>query len=223
MIAGLFVWFVWVLVGCWRANNRAGFYLCRVSKILKADPMGERSNEDIRTVGERISVVGCCGAGKSTLAKQIGARLGRGYINSDELFWLPDWVQRPKPEHRRLLTQAMAEASWVFDGNIRSTRDIVLPRIDTLIWLDYPRHRVMRQLLRRTFRRSLKQELLFAGNRESWRRSFASKDSILFFAWHAHANYRSRYTEMFADLPEHIRYPIRLTSPRQAEALVASL
>jgi adenylate kinase family enzyme len=136
---------------------------------------------------------------------------------------MPDWVQRPKPEYRSMLTERLAGDGWVFDGNLGSNREITLPRIDTLIWLDYSRRVVMSRLLKRTVRRAWTREEIFSGNTESWRLSFASRDSILLFACKAYGGYRERYRQLFDDLPEHVQHPIQLTSPRQALAFLRSL
>ena len=58
-------------------------------------------------------------------------------------------------------------------------------------------------------------ELVVPVLRNAERMSFASRDSILLFACKAYGGYRDRYRQMFADLPVHVRHPIRLTSPHQ--------
>lgn len=174
-------------------------------------------------IGERVAVIGCSGSGKTTLAKAIAAAQGVPFVDTDALFWLPDWVQRPRDEYRAKLAQALSAQAWAFDGNLNELKiDLVLPRIDTLIWLDYPRSVVMRQLLKRTIRRSWTQETLFAGNTESWRQSFASKDSILLYAWRSHGDLRRAYAALFSDLPGHIT-PMRLETPAQAARLLHDL
>jgi len=183
----------------------------------------QSSKTSSATIGQRVAVVGCCGAGKSTFAKQIAERTGHQYINADEIFWLPDWVQRPKPEYRSILTRKMSGDGWVYDGNIGSNRSITLPRVDTLIWLDYSWPVTMSRLLKRTVRRAWTKVEVFSGNAESWRQSFASKDSILLYACGAFGDYRARYRKMFADPPEHVCHAVRLASPRHAEAFVQSL
>ena len=101
-------------------------------------------------IGRRVAVIGCSGSGKSTFAKQLAKARGLSYINSDELFWMPDWVQRPEAEFHLLLADNIAQDGWVLDGNIGRRAPVVLPRIDMLIWLDYPRPFVMRRLLAET-------------------------------------------------------------------------
>lgn len=173
--------------------------------------------------GWRITVVGNCGSGKTTLAKAIAQRRGVPFIPVDEALWKPGWVIREDDEVERILAGAMADDAWVSDGNLGSRSRYVLPRLDTVVWLDYPRHLVMRRLLARTVRRAWTKEELFSGNREGWRHSFASKESILPYAWQAHGMYRARYAELFAD-PAHAHLTrIRLTYPRQTERLLNAL
>lgn len=42
---------------------------------------------------ERILVLGPCGAGKSTLAAQLGKRLDLPVIHLDSEYWRPGWVE----------------------------------------------------------------------------------------------------------------------------------
>lgn len=170
-------------------------------------------------IGQRIAVVGCSGSGKSTLARRIAYVKGLDYINSDELFWMPDWGKRPETEFFELLTDRVAGSTWALDGNIGGREAIVLPRIDTLIWLDYPRHFVMHRLLRRTICRAWAKQPIFHNNSESWRMSFASKDSILLYAWRSHHRIREQYEALWPMLdPSIIKHRVR--SQKELEALL---
>ena len=40
---------------------------------------------------KRIMIIGCGGAGKSTLARQLGEKLNLPVVHLDKLFWLPGW------------------------------------------------------------------------------------------------------------------------------------
>jgi hypothetical protein len=57
----------------------------------------------------------------------------------------------------------------------------------------------MRQLLIRTLLRSWTGESLWHGNRESWRLSFASRDSVLLWSWQSFLTRKRQYTVIFAD------------------------
>lgn len=52
-----------------------------------------------------------------------------------------------------------------------------------MVWLDYGRATVMARVLRRTLRRVLLRQPLWAGNRESLRRTLFTRGSILRWSW----------------------------------------
>lgn len=88
---------------------------------------------------QRIIIIGSGGAGKSTVARQLGERLGIAVTHLDTIFWQPDW----QPITRDALISAqqhiMAQPCWIIDGNYSSTLDMRLQAADTVIFLDMPR------------------------------------------------------------------------------------
>ena len=98
---------------------------------------------------KRISIVGCSGGGKSTLAKKLGAKLGLPVIHIDQLYWLPGWVERDPADVRRLVAEAVDGEGWVIDGNNSRTFDLRLPPTDTLVWVEQPRWLCLLRALRR--------------------------------------------------------------------------
>ena len=46
----------------------------------------------------RVLVIGCGGAGKSTFARELGARTGLPVVHLDRLYWKPGWVPTPPGE-----------------------------------------------------------------------------------------------------------------------------
>jgi adenylate kinase family enzyme len=50
----------------------------------------------------RVAVVGSSGAGKSTFARDLGARTGLPVVHLDRPFWRPGWVETPREEWRRV-------------------------------------------------------------------------------------------------------------------------
>jgi adenylate kinase family enzyme len=98
----------------------------------------------------RVLVVGSPGAGKTTLAKQIGQRTALPVVHLDQHFWRPGW-ELPDMKDWRKQVIALADApAWVMDGNYSNTYDVRMPPADTLVWLDYPRTTCMRRVLFRT-------------------------------------------------------------------------
>ncbi len=89
---------------------------------------------------ERVLVIGCSGAGKTTLSLRIAERFGLEYQSLDrDVLWLPEWQTRDKIEQREILRNLVSRNRWIMDGNGPSTFDIRVPRADLVIWLRVPR------------------------------------------------------------------------------------
>ncbi len=87
---------------------------------------------------KRVAVVGCSGAGKSTFARLLGARLGLPVAHLDVLFWRPGWVESDAASFRARTAAALAGEAWVVDGNFTAVADLTLARCDTIVWLEQP-------------------------------------------------------------------------------------
>ncbi|MCG7393859.1 AAA family ATPase [Microvirga sp. ACRRW] len=90
---------------------------------------------------QRILVIGCPGAGKSTLARQLSERLGLPLIHLDREYFGPGWSTPARSEWRERVTVLASRPAWVMDGNYASTFDIRVPRATDIVWLDLPRWR----------------------------------------------------------------------------------
>ena len=98
---------------------------------------------------ERIIIIGCGGAGKSTLARQLGDKLNLPVVHLDKLFWLPGWVEMEKDAFDALLLEEMAKEKWIMDGNFNRTMSQRLERCDTVIYLDFSRFACLMGVLKR--------------------------------------------------------------------------
>lgn len=103
-------------------------------------------------LGHRIAIIGCCGAGKSTLARQLSRILGHPAVHLDAHYWRADWVECPDAEWRQTVAQLSQEPAWIMDGNYSGTFDIRFPLADTIIFLDFQRWRCLLQVLQRIWR-----------------------------------------------------------------------
>ena len=88
---------------------------------------------------KRIAVLGSSGAGKTTLARALGERLGLEVIHLDALFWQPGWVETPRPTWADLQRALVQRPSWIIDGGYNGTLEIRLAAADTVIFLDRSR------------------------------------------------------------------------------------
>lgn len=101
---------------------------------------------------ERIAIIGSGGAGKSTLAQAVGARLNVPVYHLDQVFWQPGWKALPRAEWIARHHALCAEPRWVLDGNYGSTMDYRLLSCDTVIFLDISRWRCLYRVVRRWLR-----------------------------------------------------------------------
>jgi adenylate kinase family enzyme len=167
---------------------------------------------------QRIIVVGTSGSGKSTLARELSRRLDLPHIEMDALYWGPDWTVAEKDVFAARVRQAVAQDRWTLCGNYRAVSGIVFPRADTIVWLDYPMSLVFMRSLRRTIRRVITREPLWHGNRESFTKSFLSKDSILLWVIQTWRRRRRDYPRVLkGPMCRHMKV-VRLRSPREADA-----
>ena len=95
----------------------------------------------------RIVVVGCAGAGKTTLSRELALRLGVPHVERDELGELGG------DEYRAAVAAVARDDAWVFDGAPYFVDDVLYPRAEAVVALDYPRRTVMRRVVWRSLRR----------------------------------------------------------------------
>ncbi|THV25225.1 AAA family ATPase [Peteryoungia ipomoeae] len=101
----------------------------------------------------RVMVIGCSGGGKSTLSRKIASGLDLPNHSMDrEVFWLPDWVQRPRAEQRQIITEIVRGERWLIDGTNPSSFDLRMPRADLVIWVRLSRWRCLLGVYRRASR-----------------------------------------------------------------------
>jgi adenylate kinase family enzyme len=91
--------------------------------------------------GQRISVVGTTGSGKTTVARQISGCLKLPYIELDALYWDENWTGVSDPIFRERFISAVRAEQWVIDGNYSRIRSLVWDRADTVVYLVHERSR----------------------------------------------------------------------------------
>ena len=98
---------------------------------------------------ERILIIGCGGAGKSTLARQLGEKLDIPVVHLDKLYWRPGWVHVSPEEFDVLLDDVLKKEAWIMDGNFNNTIPKRIAYCDTIIYLDFSRFACIRGVLKR--------------------------------------------------------------------------
>ena len=171
---------------------------------------------------KRVVVFGTTGSGKTWLARRLAERHGLRVIELDALYWGRDWQPAPIELFRHRVEREIRDGDWIVVGIYPQVRDLTWRAADTLIWLDLPFPLVFWRLLRRTIRRAItREELWGTGNRESFVRTFFTRQSILWWAIRTHARNRERFALECAFLGKD-KTVVRLKSRREVENFLLS-
>jgi adenylate kinase family enzyme len=149
----------------------------------------------------RINVIGTSGSGKSTFGKTLAQKLGCPYVEMDQLFWGRDWHWPSDEVFFERLRNAISSDKWVLDGNYTRTLPIKWEKVEMVIWLDYSFSLTLWQAVQRAFKRAWSGKEIWegTGNRESFRKSFFSNDSIILWTIRTHKSVRTKYESYLND------------------------
>lgn len=172
---------------------------------------------------ERVLIAGVTGSGKTTLARRIAARWDLVHHEIDALHHGPNWT--PRPSFLDDVRAFAATDRWVTEWQYTSkgTDEIMTPRAQIAIWLDYPWPLVRTRLLRRTFSRSILRTEMYNGNVEKpiWRLLGERDPEENILAWQTKT--RHNWTERMPGIEA--RFPhliiVRLRHPRETARWVA--
>jgi predicted kinase len=185
----------------------------------------QRQRDPLNTLTgcERILILGRTGSGKTTLARDLAAALGVPHVELDSLYFGPDLSRAPLSLLRNKTSAAIAGDRWVTDGNKRAVRDLVWPRADTIIWLDYPVYVSLWRLAKRARTRTL---ALSAQAAQTGRRTRLPKQMLVaargvLTALRSHRGQRREYPRMFARPANQHLAVARLRSPRATRQWMA--
>ena len=104
------------------------------------------------TCMRKVSIIGCGGAGKSTLAVRLGPLLDLPVIHLDAVHWRPNWEKPPPEEWERRHADLLSREAWILDGNYGGTMGERIAASDTVILLALPRFTSLFQVFKRAIR-----------------------------------------------------------------------
>jgi adenylate kinase family enzyme len=168
--------------------------------------------------------VGTSGSGKSTFGKLLASKLNCPYIEMDQIYWGPNWKQPADEVFFDKLKIALNSDRWVLDGNYTRSIPVKWKNVEMVVWLDYSFSTTLYQAFVRALRRIISGKEIWegTGNRETFSKTFFSKDSILLWMINTHQTVRLRYQALLID-PQfsHIQF-VRLKSRKEAEEFLNS-
>ncbi|MFC4411799.1 DNA topology modulation protein FlaR [Chungangia koreensis] len=126
----------------------------------------------------KIYVLGSVGSGKTTLARQLSAKLGIPHYETDNFVWSrhPEGDIRNSIEVRdSLFLQAIHSSSWIIEGVHIDWNEEGFKQADIIVFLDLPLHIRRRQFILRYFRQITGRE------QANYRPSFAMLKKM--FVW----------------------------------------
>lgn len=166
---------------------------------------------------ERILIIGCAGAGKTTLSRQLGQKLDLPRIHLDSIYWSPgNWEHLDRAAFDAALNVELAKPRWIMEGNYDRTLPLRLESCDTVFWLDYSRWVCMcRWLKRMTTNWNTVRPDMAPGCLERFEWDFAK------FIWTFNQEHRDKYEHLFANCPDKKLY--RFRSPRKLKKFLKTL
>lgn len=167
---------------------------------------------------ERVVVLGCAGAGKTTFSLELAARAGLPAIHLDRHYWQSGWRAPPRTQWERRVTRLRAAPRWVMDGNYGGTLAQRLARADTAIFLDLPRGLCLWRVLVRTLRH-------LGRTRADMRAGCPERFDLAFlrYIWHYPRLHRPRVLAQLTPFAQQGGTVVRLRSRAQVAAYLQGL
>ena len=165
----------------------------------------------------RVMIIGCGGAGKSTLARKLGEKTGLPVVHLDQIWWAPGhWQHIETPEFDEKLALELQKPRWILDGNFNRTIEARLEVCDTVIYLDYPRLVCIKNWLGRVIKNWGRHRPDMTEGCTEW-----IDPEFVKWIWNFNKNNRARYYALLNNAGD--KKVVILKSRRQAERFLAEL
>ncbi len=172
---------------------------------------------------KRVAVIGASCSGKTTFSRNLARLLKIKHVELDAIHWLPEWTPRPDEEFKSLVEREVAADSWIIEGGYSKVREMIFARATTIIWLNYSFPVTFYRALSRTTRRIFDKEILYSNNRETFRKAFMSRDSILLWVLQSYARKRRQFNELLKQPQYQNKQIFNLQKPADANRFLVEI
>lgn len=101
---------------------------------------------------QRIQIIGCSAAGKSTVARELGEILRIEVIHLDKELWRPGCQLTPPHEEPAVVENLLKDRDrWIIDGNYTASLAQRLQAADLIVMVDFPRWLCLLRACKRIF------------------------------------------------------------------------
>ena len=168
----------------------------------------------------RVLVVGPPGVGKTWVSQRLATAYALPHVELDAFKLMPHRRLASAQDFKTSIEAVLERNLWLLDGNW-SDDDIAKHAwcsADLVVWLDYPRHVVIRQVVWRTLRRWASRQEYYGWTERM--RDWVSPTHPVRWSWTMVAVYSLRYEAMASRLTPG-RW-VRLSSRSDAHSFVAA-
>ncbi|MEM9657619.1 MAG: shikimate kinase, partial [Planctomycetota bacterium] len=171
---------------------------------------------------ERINVIGTSGSGKSTFGRRLAELLDLPFVELDGVYWKPNWQEPTDEEFLPKIKTITDGPRWVLDGNYSRSTPTKWRRVQLVVWLDLPLLRTLYRVATRSVKRAFSKTEIWpgTGNRETLRKAFLTRDSVILWSITSYRGNRRRYGEIMQDDQYGHVWFVRLRSPADVEAFL---
>jgi len=165
----------------------------------------------------KVFIIGICGAGKSTLARQLSQKIEFPVIHLDQYYWKSGWVTQEKKDFENKVKELSKQESWIMDGNYSSTFNIRFAQADTLIVLDYSRYMAI-------FRSTKRIISYYGKSRPDMSSNCPERFDLDFYKymWKFNKQHKPRTDQAIKDYGSNLNI-YRFKQPKEAQAFLDSL